>query len=93
MDGKVKKLSSKQIVRPNTTNNFYPLVIIETDIVVSRWNFNTQESLEYNLHYKYTIWIRTLALEAPAAIIQLPTSEQLHTRYQVANNVNRLDKE
>jgi len=92
MDGKLKKLSNEQIVRPNTTIFFYSLVIIEADIFVSRRNFNTQESLEYNLHYKYTIWIRTLALEAPAAIIQLPTSEKLHTRYQAANNVNRLDK-
>jgi len=90
MDGKLKNLSNKQIVRPNTTNIFYPLVIIEADIVVSRRNFNTQESLEYNLHYKYTTWIGTLALKAPAAIIQLPTSEQLHTRYQAANNINRL---
>jgi len=62
-------------------------------VVVSRRNFNTQESLEYYLHYKYTNWITTLALEVPAANIQLPTSEQLHTRYQAANNVNRLDKE
>jgi hypothetical protein len=35
MDGKLKNLSNKQMVRPNTTNSFYPLVSIETDIIVS----------------------------------------------------------
>jgi hypothetical protein len=49
--------------------------------------------MKYNLHYKYKIWIRTLALEASTVIFYLPTSEYLHTRFQVANNVNRLDKE
>jgi hypothetical protein len=69
MDGKLKNLSNKQIVRPNTINSFYPLVSIETDIIVSIDEFQYSRKPEYNLHSKYKIWIRTLALEAPTVII------------------------
>jgi hypothetical protein len=45
---------------------------------------------KYNLHYKHTHWIQTLALEAENAITMLPTHEQEPTWYTVAKNIQHL---
>jgi hypothetical protein len=56
MDGKLTKITNKQIVRPNTTNNFYPLFIIEMDIVVSIEEISI---LKKALNIIYTINIKS----------------------------------
>jgi len=49
--------------------------------------------LKYNSNHKHKNWIRTLVLEAEAAINQLPTLEQEHAGFQVAHNIKHLFKQ
>ena len=51
------------------------------------------KSLKYNLSYKNKEWIKTLALEAEAAVNKLPVVEQDHIRFQVAHNIKLLYKQ
>jgi len=51
------------------------------------------KGLKYNLNHKHKKWIKTLTLEADAAINQLPIFEQEYIRYQFAHNIKQLYKQ
>jgi hypothetical protein len=49
--------------------------------------------MKYNLNYRKTNWMKTLAIEADTTVSQLKENEQSFMRQAVANNVQKLIKE
>jgi hypothetical protein len=91
INNKLNKLKEDNTIQHNTTQNehrFYQRVENLSDIT-----FNQEEitllgkGLKYNLHLKQKNWIRTLAIEAEAAINLLSLREQAFMRQSVANNL------
>ena len=78
--------SQKQII--NSDTNVYPRVINKTNITFTNEEQRLlNKGLKYNLSYKHKHRINNLAFEAETAITLLPTNEQEHIRYQVAQNI------
>jgi hypothetical protein len=79
--------------KPKTESKkqFYPRVINKTEIDFSEDEINLLiKGLKYNLGHKQKNWVNNLAFEAESAISFLPPGEQEHSRYQVAQNIKKL---
>jgi hypothetical protein len=79
--------------KPKTKDNkhFYPRVVNKTEIDFSKEEISLlNKGLKYNLEHKRKHWVNNLAFEAESAISLLPPGEQEHVRYQVAQNIKKL---
>jgi hypothetical protein len=75
----------------NKDTNFYPRVVNKINIAFT----NDEKSLlnkclKYNFSHKQKHWINYSAFEAETAITLLPTNEEEHLRYQVTQNIKKL---
>jgi hypothetical protein len=48
------------------------------------------KGLKYNLHYRKTPWIRTLAIEAETIVNQIQHTNQNHMRFLIPKNIKNL---
>jgi hypothetical protein len=92
INNKLNKLKEDNIVHTQQSEHvFYQRIEKLSNITFS--NEETallSKGLKYNLHYKQKNWIRTLAIEADAAINLLNPHEQAYMRQAVTKNLRKL---
>jgi hypothetical protein len=89
LDRKLNKLTQTQTTTPKQKHHFYPRVVNNTSISLSKSEMALlQKGLKYNLHNKQKTWIQNLAIEAETAISKLPTSDRDVYRKLTAERIN-----
>jgi hypothetical protein len=79
----------------NTTQNDAKCNSVENRTSIHVTNEEMQllsKGLKYNLHYKHKKWIKTLALEAETAIMQLAATEQNYYRHAIAKQLKNINQ-
>jgi hypothetical protein len=94
LDNKISRLAKAQKQEVDKNNMFYPRVINKTNIEISNEELSLlNKGIKYNLGYKQRHWISNLAFEVEGALTLLPPGEQEHIRYQVAQNIKKLQNQ